>query len=379
MADAYPYDLDLHQILIERRRAHRNPNVGEVHSTVLREGPQVSKIAILYQIVNPQDRSLHHYALKLESLKRTKRHGWQVQTDRVFTLETAETDEIRRLIDFLDSVLSNQLPDRDGSFVVMRQGSFERISDVAALLNSVDSTQKLEFLRRVLRELSGEGIDQVELIGVLEDEETPILRRIAVATRLLEYRRALGELERRVEANEIELELQSLLEQHPWMFGSEYSELLHRRDWTRDDRQDFMLRRTVDGFLEIVEIKRPFNEPIMRLDESHSSYYPSHELSKALGQAVRYIEEVDRDRDSILAKDQEESLKIRARVIIGRDGDEAEQRALRSFNAHLHRIEVLTFDQLVRIAQRVVGVFEEEVGRAGIPATDLDGVNDLPF
>jgi hypothetical protein len=39
------------------------------------------------------------------------------------------------------------------------------------------------------------------------------------------------------------------------MFGSEYSELLLRRTWTRDDERDYVLGRTVDDHLEIVEIK----------------------------------------------------------------------------------------------------------------------------
>ena len=55
------------------------------------------------------------------------------------------------------------------------------------------------------------------------------------------------------------------------------------------------------------------------------------------------------------------ALKIRARVIAGRDGDEGQQTALREYNAHLHRIEVLTFDQLLRIADRVLSVFEDKL------------------
>ena len=41
------------------------------------------------------------------------------------------------------------------------------------------------------------------------------------------------------------------------MLGSEYSELLDRRTWTRDDNVDFMLRRTADNYLEVIEIKTP--------------------------------------------------------------------------------------------------------------------------
>jgi hypothetical protein len=144
------------------------------------------------------------------------------------------------------------------------------------------------------------------------------------------------------------------------MFGSEYSELLDRRNWTRDDKLDFMLRRTSDNYLEIVEIKTPFSDPLFMYDKSHDSYYPSAKLSPVIGQVMRYIAEVERSRDSILGKDRFDTLKIRARVIVGRDGNLPHQEALRNLNAHLHRIEILTFDQLIRIAGRVLSVFDSE-------------------
>ena len=78
---------------------------------------------------------------------------------------------------------------------------------------------------------------------------------------------------------------------------------------------------------------------------------------------IRYIDEVERNRNSILATDGCDTLNIRARLIIGRDGDDRQQAALRAFKMHLHRIEVLTFDQLLRIAKRVLSVFEDKLAR----------------
>ena len=74
------------------------------------------------------------------------------------------------------------------------------------------------------------------------------------------------------------------------MFGSEYSELFSRRTWTRDDNLDYMLRRTVDGYLEIVEIKTAFSDRLFIFDTSHDSYYPSVKLSTVLaGQCRDYL------------------------------------------------------------------------------------------
>src|SRR5690606_19860071 len=115
------------------------------------------------------------------------------------------------------------------------------------------------------------------------------------------------------------------------------------------DRLDFMLRRTTDGYLEIVEIKTPHAAPLFRHDASHDSFYPAGDLGRVLGQTIRYIEEIERKRDNIIVTDGVDPLRIRARIIIGRDGSSDEQRALRNLNSHLVRIEVLTFDQLCKI------------------------------
>src|SRR5690606_20496594 len=124
----------------------------------------------------------------------------------------------------------------------------------------------------------------------------------------------------------------------PWMFGSEYSELLSRRNWTRDERVDYMLRRTADNYLEVVEIKTAFPEPLFLYDKSRDCYHHSSKLSRVIGQVTKYIEEIERNRDSIIAKDESDTLKVRARVIIGRDGQKLEKAALRNLNSHLHRI-----------------------------------------
>lgn len=134
-----------------------------------------------------------------------------------------------------------------------------------------------------------------------------------------------------------------------------------------------MLRKTVDGYLEIVEIKTAFKESLFLYDSSHDSYYPSAKLSPVIGQVIRYIEEVERNRDAIIAKDGTDTLKIRARIIVGRDGNKQCQAALRNLNAHLHRIEILTFDQLLKIAERVLAMFNTDA------ETQEEEVNDIPF
>lgn len=81
-----------------------------------------------------------------------------------------------------------------------------------------------------------------------------------------------------------------------------------------------MLRCTIDNYVEIVEIKTAFTASLILYDAAREVYYPSSKISPVAGQVMRYIEEVERNRDHILAKDKIDTLKIRARAIVGRDG-----------------------------------------------------------
>jgi hypothetical protein len=88
---------------------------------------------------------------------------------------------------------------------------------------------------------------------------------------------------------------------------------------------------------------------------------------------MHYLGQIDRDEYRIFAEDRERVTKIRAKIIIGRDGDEQQIEALCRLNGHLHRIEVTTFDQLVKIARRVIRYFEEELPAPTAAAEPTEG------
>ncbi len=74
-----------------------------------------------------------------------------------------------------------------------------------------------------------------------------------------------------------------------------------------------------------------------------------------------YLDEIDATRDSIGRRIGEKVNKTRAKIIIGRDHDEKQVAALRSYNSHLNRVEIITFDQLASIARHVVSYLERVV------------------
>jgi hypothetical protein len=196
-------------------------------------------------------------------------------------------------------------------------------------------------------------VDQVVEIARYNPDAAQVA---AASLNVARYSAAIEELKGLIASNAREGAFQSLLERNPWMFGGEYSARVDRRRFTRDENADFMMRRTVDNYLELIEIKRPITKMLFQYDDDHDSYYPCSEMNQVLGQVVKYLDEIDATRDTIERrgrKDEERTNKLRAKIIIGLDHDQEQVDALRLFNSHLHRIEILTFDQLRRTAERV--------------------------
>lgn len=112
---------------------------------------------------------------------------------------------------------------------------------------------------------------------------------------------------------------------------------------------------TVDGFVDILEIKLPSHDVILE-DSSHAgSWRWSGDANKAIGQVVNYLNEVDRLRleierniksiygyDLIL-------LKPRAYILIGDSSgwNNLKREGLRKLNHSLHGIEIITYADLL--------------------------------
>ena len=367
-----PYATSLDEIKVKIREHVQNPNVGRSWQAVLKEGPRAFRLATMFEIVDPNTKQRHHCALRIDSMDRQKKRGWFHQPERTVTLEGSDPDEIDRLFCFLQAHLDGKL-DAGSELHIVKADEYEKLANLLGLIPSLAAPDMVELLKLILPRIEGSKDYLREFIQAFTDSDPTTVEHFGIAARVVKHRRDFEELRSLVSnGTASEQAYQELLSRCSWMFGSEYSELLSRRTWSRDDNVDFMLRRTSDNYLEVIEIKTPFAEPLFLHDRSHDSYYPSSRLSPVLGQVMRYISELERDRDTIRSKDGCDSLKIRARVIIGRDGNEGQCEALRNLNGHLHRIEVITFDQLVRIASRVLNVFEEA-------AQPVDDDASIPF
>src|SRR6185437_4927940 len=171
-----------------------------------------------------------------------------------------------------------------GELHLIRGEDYAKLEALIKVLPNLASSDKLQLVKNILAQLQAADSTTREFTAAFEGTSEQTLRHIAAASRLVQYRKALEELKLMVnDAATAEGKFQIHLAQNPWLFGSEYSELLSRRKWTRDDQLDYMLRRTVDNYLEIVEIKTAFTESLFVYDRDRDLYYPSARLSPVIG------------------------------------------------------------------------------------------------
>lgn len=174
---------------------------------------------------------------------------------------------------FLHAFAEDLLPGESGQYLVIPLEKATNAEAVRSILDMVTDADKAQVLADLLAAVAEDSASISALVDSVKQAPNAS-REVAAALNVARFTSAVQELERFIEQDSDECTFQRHLEQHPWMFGSEYSALLDRRNWVRDSQQDFMLRRTVDGHLEVVEIKTPSKQqPMFIYDESHDSYY----------------------------------------------------------------------------------------------------------
>lgn len=148
---------------------------------------------------------------------------------------------------------------------------------------------------------------------------------------------------------------QSWIYKNNWLFGVNYKTPIEKTKINITGVMPDYLFPTLDGFVDILEIKLPDDDVIIE-DLSHpGSWRWSNVANKAIGQVVNYLCEVDRlrleiERNIKIKYGYEISLlKPRAYILIGDSSfwHVTKKEALRKMNHALHGIEILTYKDLL--------------------------------
>jgi hypothetical protein len=219
-------------------------------------------------------------------------------------------------------------------------------------------------------EIQAESPD-VEAVNNILEESRPSdagLDVLSTVATLKRFRSAIDQLRDLVETQEEEKHservYQEVLANHPWMLGSQYSRVLKEECpiWL-GSRIDLLLGNAL-GYIDIVEVKRPDTSLIVQ-GSRKKTWRAGESLSDAMAQARKYLRVIDEQR-LVISKELglpegSESRMYRSSVVIvaGRRPSEAGAReALKEINSESGRFLVLTYDDVIAVAEATISLFE---------------------
>ena len=208
-------------------------------------------------------------------------------------------------------------------------------------------------------------------------KESEALTRLRSQSNVLYYKEVLHDLEQRLTSGKPYSETrgknswQKWIFRNSWLFGPLYLEAIEKERVGLASIPDFLFP-TLDGFIDILEIKLP-NVAVIREDPSRRNVYTwSPDVNKAIGQVVNYVHEIDLHQLELsknLSREYAELfgsfvsvIRPRAFILIGTEEqwNDKYREAHRRLNYSLHGIEVITYNELMRRGKRVIDLYADE-------------------
>lgn len=164
--------------------------------------------------------------------------------------------------------------------------------------------------------------------------------------------------------------VQDAIGKHYWLFGGQYQGILPRRDGMPLHQHDIPLVCS-DRSIHVVELKRPGAKLVTR--HNSTQLIVSTAVHEAVSQCMNYIRMLDQTGATMQTVHRNELgfdvdyLRAKATVVIGNPDHvdiagvtrEMVDQTIRSYNAHLSRVQVLTYADLIDSAERTLHFTED--------------------
>lgn len=318
----------------------KNGKIEYVDPVVLKSGPRAFSEAIMGKVLHNTP-GVQDFTLKIGRYKKNSKIPEINEPKSELTLDN---EEFCRLISYLESNYG-PLKLGEGKYLEIQQSSALSILKQIQSLKIPDEKQALDLIES----------------GLLTDN-------IQLAITTIKRRKAITEFEQNLLLNNPESFWQKWFSKNKWILGSEYIEILDERMIDTSNIADYLMK-AFDGFLDVVEIKKPNGMNFWLSTKDHDNYVPSADLVKAITQCQNYLYEIERESNSSKFLEKTKGTKIikpRCLLVFGRSNnwDKDQCEAYRILNASLNQITILTYDHLIDRAKNVLGIenkFEEIV------------------
>jgi len=200
--------------------------------------------------------------------------------------------------------------------------------------------------------------NKAEVINFILDNNI-ISSELVLGLRHSQRLKAIKKFEEMLNQDLRENEWQKWFEANSWVLGSQFVRILDERTIDTKNISDFLME-AYDGFLDVVEIKRPNGGlQFWASNQDHGNFVPSTDLIKAVTQASRYIYEVEREANSVKFLEKVggvKTVKPRCVLIFGRSHEWSSEQieAYRIMNANYHNLSILTYDHVLTRARQMV-------------------------
>jgi len=241
----------------------------------------------------------------------------------------------------------------------------------------LDKTTKTKKSQKELLNKTSQKVEELRKEEKTLKENVEEFRMLIKQSSIAYYQAKIAELQERLASEKKYSETkgknswQSWIYENNWIFGVQYETAIEKEKIGFDSIPDFLFP-TLDGFLDILEIKLPTHE-VIKEDSSHpGSYVWSSDANKAIGQVVNYIHQIEVNQLQLqqrinrnYAKELGRELftiKPRAFILIGKTDSASpeEKEALRKLNYSLHGIEVLSYADLIRRGENLISLYTKK-------------------
>lgn len=172
--------------------------------------------------------------------------------------------------------------------------------------------------------------------------------------RVPEFKDKLKEFRQLISEEKTEPAYQKFLKNNFWVFGLEYVSAKSQKMAGASNKPDFSLER-YDKYRDIVEIKRPQDKVFVKFRKSRFNQGPK--LKEALAEVMDYVDYFLTHINDEMVEYGETYYKPRAIIIIGRR--ESFEKYIKQLNSFLHRIEIVTYDDLLDRAEKIIEFYEK--------------------
>lgn len=226
--------------------------------------------------------------------------------------------------------------------LTLGQGEYINVSEESATL--------VENFKRLIEGQSDTARMLIEN-GILSDN-------VFLAASVIKKRDALIELQEKLQEEQPERYWQEWFTRNKWVLESDFAQIVDERVIDTENIADYIMK-SYDGFVDLVEIKKPNGLPFWASTKDHGNYVPSADLAKAITQCLNYIYAIELEANStkFARRIGSRVIKPRCILIFGRsyDWNDEQREAYRILNAAYNQVSILTYDHISERAQNVLG------------------------